>query len=662
MPLNLGIRLAVYEPLQAGFLCASSSGRFDCTPEISGMFLLLSLKILDGRKLNDLNKSARWKVADAHARRVTDVAWSPLVRWWIASAGADGDVKIWDLRSGGGEPVYTLSSHLSSINRIAWSRSHPEMLASAGVDRTLRLWNLRKPPRFLVHTQDDFATEVVGVDFSSTHPLKVHAVSMGGEAIELTMTDEFMTPFVQHRFKRPEEKGESVASPKEAKNAASPQLSPLSNFNPLVQWGLGEGLQQPAPSSALSSTPALRGESKQIGITSYQQYIVTDEDLEKEKKVEHYLYTRDLKKAFQTMSELANRYYENKMNQRAIDLLKLASGSLFFKVLQQVDVSDAKIARFVEDVSYYLPSDCVRLSKPNEEDFKLIQLLKTRIALRTLIQTKAWDKIIDIKDEIDKQLSENGDAFSAQTLDDMVPRFSISRRIGKTQHPQACCQQYTAVFSDCTPSLAASPIALRTRVATILPESYLAGLNFAMTLGTKLKEKGTFEKNFVLIAKRLFFPTIYHGGRVSSQGQGSEISGSAQASNSTMGVVAADDLQQQQAGNSSSKMMESMEGENAHPSHDVKTMERKMEREAFTRSDAGSDSLYQPAEVVISVVEKFKEDKEIAPQNIYPSMVHRLYVNALIQRNKLDKVFVYATALSQAIRGIFIAKKAKKAK
>mmetsp|Transcript_23546 Transcript_23546/g.41664 ORF Transcript_23546/g.41664 Transcript_23546/m.41664 type:complete len:356 (-) Transcript_23546:129-1196(-) len=120
----------------------------------------------------------------------------------------------------------------------------------------------------------------------------------------------------------------------------------------------------------------------------------------------------------------------------------------------------------------------------------------------------------------------------------------------------------------------------------------------------------------------------------------------------------------------------------APSSQDVKAMERKLDRQfrnpilvvpqlklvnevhmalsrAFSKSSepessegSGSSTLYQPAEVVVSVVEKYGEDKDAAwQQRILPSMVHRLYINALIQRNKFDKAFVYATKLSLAIKG-----------
>ncbi|GAB5359587.1 hypothetical protein AAMO2058_000556300 [Amorphochlora amoebiformis] len=584
----------------------SSDALFACSWDSTGgsKFIIAgqsrSIKTLDARKLKNYNNSAVWKAADAHVGRVTDVAWSPLIGHWIASAGSDGNIKIWDLRYND-LPLFTFSSHLGEVTRIAWSYAHADFLVSGGIDRTIRLWNLRSPPHFNVHTHKT-DKEVVGVGFSDHHPLKLHGVTASGQAIDLDITPEFMKPYVQHRFKNP--------NPVEKYQVRSP--GSVSGGGSAL-----EGLKGVRTVSHMPSSPprlARQGSSKiSVQNSSKSDWAISG--------VEIYLHLRDFKNAFKNISELANRYYENKLNQRAIALLKLASGSLF-RNLNQNSGSGMKIPQFVRDVSYYIPSDGVRLNDAEEADFKLIQLLKTRIALRTLVQNKCWSKIIDIKDEIVKQLSENGDAFSAQTLDDMV--------------------------------------------GAILPENFLAGLNFAMVLGQKLREKGTFGKNFELVARRLFHPTIFHGGRVVVP---HPMFAGDHDDDLTPGQVSKADLISE-----SQTVLDASEIQGA--SQDVKAMEKKLERQfrnpavvlpqlklvnelhmalsrAFSKSDskAGSDALYQPAEVVISVMEKYREDKENSAQQILPSMVHRLYINALIQRNKLDKVFIYATSLSHAIRG-----------
>jgi hypothetical protein len=58
----------------------------------------------------------------------------------LASAGVDGAVRLWDLRSGSLERV--LTGHAGSVQAIAFSPVAP-LAASAGRDATVRLWDLR---------------------------------------------------------------------------------------------------------------------------------------------------------------------------------------------------------------------------------------------------------------------------------------------------------------------------------------------------------------------------------------------------------------------------------------------------------------------------------------------------------------------------------------
>lgn len=632
----------VNRPKKALFSAQGSSDTLFCCSwdrTIGAKFVIAgqsqSLKILDGRKLSDLTNSAVWKVQRAHQGRVCDVAWNPLTRFWVASAGSDGDVKIWDLRLPG-MAICTLRAHTSAINRVSWSNSHPEMLLSGGVDRSLRLWNVRVGPHYLVNTIDDFSTEVVGCGFSTTHPLTHYGVSANGEMREVRLTQGFVEPFVQRRLNKFRRRGRAAAG------AAS------------------------APD---------------------EKYTVTQEDQKLERKVEALLYARDAKAAFKIISELANRYNENNLNQRAIEIIKLASGSLFRNLHAHNSLkSQAALAKFISDVAYYVPSNAVRSSLPDAADDKLIQLLKIRIALRTLIEKKDWARMIDIKDEIVKQLSENGDAFSAHTIDAMV--------------------------------------------ATILPQNYLAGLNFAMIIGNKLEEKITFAKNFALVARRLFAPTIFFGGcgagaggaatgaqaksgRAGGPGEDSPAlsalggdvigaSGGSLGAGKTPGATPGFKLRADPA-TVFDRSQSADDGGLNPPNKDgftrvseekqtLRNLGRRLEREyknplivlpqlklmneihmalsrAFSKSQtqqqqqfsvvsgdgkAGETEtgFYQPAEVVISVVEKYRDEQhESSLQRILSASVHRLYLNALLMRNKFDKALIYATKLSEALRG-----------
>jgi ribosome assembly protein 4 len=74
-----------------------------------------------------------------HQKQVNHVAFSPDGRW-IASAGFDNAVKIWEGKTG--KFVASLRGHVAAVYRLAWS-ADSRMLISASKDTTLKLWDLK---------------------------------------------------------------------------------------------------------------------------------------------------------------------------------------------------------------------------------------------------------------------------------------------------------------------------------------------------------------------------------------------------------------------------------------------------------------------------------------------------------------------------------------
>jgi len=67
------------------------------------------------------------------------VAWSPDGRW-MATAQADGGVRIWDAATG--RPLHILTGHEKSVTSVAFSPDG-KRLASGSYDRTVRVWDVR---------------------------------------------------------------------------------------------------------------------------------------------------------------------------------------------------------------------------------------------------------------------------------------------------------------------------------------------------------------------------------------------------------------------------------------------------------------------------------------------------------------------------------------
>ncbi|KAJ2654920.1 hypothetical protein IWW48_005820 [Coemansia sp. RSA 1200] len=78
---------------------------------------------------------------------IGDIAWSPFVPYWLASASDSGAVRVWDMRyaASDGAAVATLRhpTNHGAIRSVAWSPAHVDMLATGASDRSWRLHSLR---------------------------------------------------------------------------------------------------------------------------------------------------------------------------------------------------------------------------------------------------------------------------------------------------------------------------------------------------------------------------------------------------------------------------------------------------------------------------------------------------------------------------------------
>ncbi|KAJ3306585.1 hypothetical protein HDV03_004714 [Kappamyces sp. JEL0829] len=87
------------------------------------------------------SSAAVWSVHDAHAGSVTDVAFNTFIPYWLASAGEDGVVKMWDIRYMKGCAA-RIDAHYGAVTSLSWSNTHCEILSTASIDRTVRVWNI----------------------------------------------------------------------------------------------------------------------------------------------------------------------------------------------------------------------------------------------------------------------------------------------------------------------------------------------------------------------------------------------------------------------------------------------------------------------------------------------------------------------------------------
>jgi WD40 repeat protein len=96
-------------------------------------YALGRVEILDARTARELPQPGRVGI------NVNDVALSP-DGLWIATAEADGTVRVWNARTL--EEALVCQGHTAQVNVVAFSPDS-QRLASAGNDRLIRLWDVR---------------------------------------------------------------------------------------------------------------------------------------------------------------------------------------------------------------------------------------------------------------------------------------------------------------------------------------------------------------------------------------------------------------------------------------------------------------------------------------------------------------------------------------
>ncbi|KAI9667490.1 MAG: ribosome biosynthesis protein rrb1 [Bathelium mastoideum] len=80
----------------------------------------------------------------SHQGTVEELQWSPVERNVFASAGNDGTVRIWDVRSKSHKSVLNVPVSSTDVNVLSWSRQNTHLLASGADDGQWAVWDLRQ--------------------------------------------------------------------------------------------------------------------------------------------------------------------------------------------------------------------------------------------------------------------------------------------------------------------------------------------------------------------------------------------------------------------------------------------------------------------------------------------------------------------------------------
>ena len=84
---------------------------------------------------------------------------------FVATASADGMVKVWDLRATSDSPIMILQGHQLAVRRVKFSPFHANVLASASYDMSVMIWDCNTHQA--INSFPHHSEFVTGLDFSN---------------------------------------------------------------------------------------------------------------------------------------------------------------------------------------------------------------------------------------------------------------------------------------------------------------------------------------------------------------------------------------------------------------------------------------------------------------------------------------------------------------
>jgi WD40 repeat protein len=419
-----------------------------------------AIRLIDTRSLSGVSSKPAWSTPHAHAASVRSMAFSPLVPWWIASAGDDGLVKVWDTRFGG-EPVRVLSGHASAVRKVEWSKSHCEMLVSGGADKSVKVWNMRIGPHYSVYTHSpsntDFTAPVIHCSFSPINPFQVLIGSQNGEVASMQMQREMMGAYVVQRSAPKAQPG--VDGKKEEEKG-----------NDLTATGSPASICDPQPTMVRSAL-----------------------DEQQEREIAHLLYLRDYDRGFKAVASLAQKYWTLQQYPFANQLLKLTGQTLFPLAAAEPSQSPVQsntlkvFNSLLTDLCRFLPPKVVEYSQCDEQTKQRIEFLGLRLLVSDRIQQNQSAGLLAMADKICKHLSAPASINTTSPTNATATLTSMQDATSLDQFDSGTLEKMAMV---------------------IVKQDLLRGIDFCIRIARTLKDAGNFAL-FIGIARGIFHPTLY---------------------------------------------------------------------------------------------------------------------------------------------------------
>jgi hypothetical protein len=255
-------------------------------------------------------RAQSWMVPNAHADIIRDVAWSPLVPYWFASAGDDGTVHVWDVRYGV-LPVRSLELHTNRVTKVgrgvARLTAGRASAAHAGCTGGLVTHALRDAAdgrsRRHASVRQCSSTASVMLTPACTPTAVACGICAWNRTIRSTSSRcPQAAPWPEWAGAACRPSSTSAYRPRETSRCASPQLSAaFAGFRPT------RGAHAQSVEMGISFVSRYTPRRERLDETDRQQ--LSAQEAEAEHEIERLVFTRDLLGAFQHLQRLAHKYW-----------------------------------------------------------------------------------------------------------------------------------------------------------------------------------------------------------------------------------------------------------------------------------------------------------------------------------------------------------------
>jgi WD40 repeat protein len=160
---------------------------------IEPKFLAIGCRDGKVRVIDTSREANEFTVLQGHTGRIFNVAWSPLVKNWLASSSDDCSVIVWNFAES--RAVHILKGHTSNVRPVVWSTEIAHLLLSGSWDGTIKLWDIRAG--VCIYTAAEHHADVYGLCSHPSRPFLYFSCSRDTSIRLWTIEDYVAVPILE---------------------------------------------------------------------------------------------------------------------------------------------------------------------------------------------------------------------------------------------------------------------------------------------------------------------------------------------------------------------------------------------------------------------------------------------------------------------------------